>query len=86
MGNQKFENEFDIIIKLIENIIKYSSFNQMLAIYIKCTFWIYLLKQYNIPDQENINNCYKLRELFKIYKNLINDLYKEEAINSESNK
>ena len=58
----------------------------MLAVYIKSTFWIYLLKQYNFPDWENLNNCYKLRELFKKYKNLINNLYKEEAKNSESNK
>jgi len=31
-------------------MIKYSSDNKMLVIYIKSTFWIYLLKQYNIPD------------------------------------
>jgi len=80
------ENELDDIIKLIESIIKYSSENQMLVVYIKSTFWIYLLKQYNFPDWENLNNCYKLRELFKKYKNLINSLYKEEAKNSESNK
>jgi len=80
------EIELDNIIKLIESIIKYSSDNQMLSIYIKSTFWIYLLKQYNSLDWENINNCYKLRELFKKYKNLINDLYKEEAKNYESNK
>jgi len=80
------ENELDDIIKLIESIIKYSSENQMLVVYIKSTFWIYLLKQYNFPDWENLNNCYKLRELFKKYKNLINSLYKEEAKNSELNK
>ena len=80
------ENELDDIIELIESIIKYSSDNQILALYIKSTFWIYLLKQYNIPDWENINNCFKLRELFKKYKHLINELYKEEGKNSESNK
>ncbi len=58
----------------------------MLVVYIKSTFWIYLLKQYNFPDWENLNNCCKLRELFKKYKYLINNLYKEEAKNSESNK
>jgi len=35
---------------------------------------------------ENINNCYKLRELFKKYKNPINYLYKEEDKNIKSNK
>ena len=80
------ENELDDIIQLIESIIKYSSDNHMLVIYIKSTFWIYLLKLYNIPDWENINNCYKLRELFKKYKNLINDLYKEENKTIKSNK
>jgi hypothetical protein len=85
-NKDEIENEFDDIIKLIESIIKYSSENKMLVIYIKSTFWIYLLKQYNIPDWENINNCYKLRELFKKYKNLINELYKGEAKKTESNK
>jgi hypothetical protein len=85
-NKDEIENEFDDIIKLIESIIKYSSENKMLVIYIKSTFWIYLLKQYNIPDWENINNCYKLRELFKKYKELINDLFKEEAKKTESNK
>ena len=78
------ESELNVIIKLIESIINFSSYNQILLVYIESTFWIYLLKQYNIPDWENINNCFKLRELFKKYKNLINDLYKEEAKNSES--
>ena len=79
-------NELHVIIESILNIIEYSSDNQILVVYLKSTFWIYLLKQYNIPDLENINNCYKLRELFKKYKNLINELYKEEVKNLESNK
>ena len=84
--NKIFENELDVIIESIENIIKFSYANLILAIYINSTFWTYLLKQYNIPDLENINNCYMLRELFKKYKNLINEIYKEEAKNFESNK
>ena len=82
----EIDNELDDIIKLIESIIKYSSDNQILVIYIKSTFWIYLLKQYNIPDWENLNNCYKLREVFKKYKDLINDLFKEEKKKFETNR
>ena len=79
-------NELDNIIKLIKNIIKFSSSNEILAIYIKSTFWIYLLKLYNIPDWENINNCYNLRNVYKEYNKLINELYRDIPKISESKK
>ena len=69
--------EIDNINKLIEEIINYSKEKNSLLIYLKSTFWINLIKEYNKPDLININNCYILRLLFKKYNNLINILYKD---------
>ena len=77
------KKEIDIIIKLIGEIIKYSDDNQLLIIYLKSEFWINLLKQYNKPDLENINSCYRLRLIYKDYNNLINVLYNN---NTDENK
>jgi hypothetical protein len=74
----KIENECGTIIKLIEEIIAFSKKEKILAIYLKSTFWINLLKEYNIPDWENIRNIFKLRELFKNYNSLVDELYEEE--------
>ena len=74
----KIENECGKIIILIENIISFSYKENILDINLKSTFWINLIKEYNIPDWENINNIYKLRELYKKYNKLINKLYEED--------
>ena len=76
---QVVESECDIIIKLIEKLIEFSQNERILAIYLKVTFWINLIKQYDIPDWENINNLHKLRELYKKYNNLINVLYEDKT-------
>ena len=47
-------------------------------IYLKTTFWINLIREYNIPDWENINNIFKLRLLYKDYNDLVNTLYEED--------
>ena len=70
------KKEIDNIINLITDIIEYSKNNDILIIYLKSEFWINLLKQYNKPDLENINSCFRLRLLYKNYYNLINLLYK----------
>ena len=88
---QAEETECDKIIKLIEDLLKFSEKEQILAVYLKVTFWINLIKQYDIPDWRNINKLYNLRELYKKYNNLINSLYeknekkKKEDIKSEIN-
>ena len=78
-------NEIHNIIKLIQEIIEYSKNNEILIIYLKSEFWINLLKQYNKPDMENINICYRLREIFKEYNKLINMLYKDSNDENKSN-
>lgn len=50
------------------------------------SFWSYLLNQYKIPDKININNCYKLRKLFKEYYKLIMNLYKDVDKEKEKDK
>jgi hypothetical protein len=82
----KIENECGTIIKLIEEIIDFSKKEKILAIYLKSTFWINLLKEYNIPDWENIRNIFKLRELFKNYNSLVDELYEEENKGPKKNK
>ena len=69
------KKEIDTIINLIEEIIKFSKKNNKLILYLKTEFWINLLRQYNKYDMESINSCYRLRDLFKEYKNLIDILY-----------
>ena len=73
------ENECTNIIKLIKDIIAYSHKEQFLVIYLKSTFWINLIKEYNIPDWENISNIYSLRELYKLYYNLVDKLYEDSS-------
>ena len=79
------ENECHVIIKLIESIIGFSEREKTLAIYMRRTFWINLLEQYDIPDWENISNCHKLRELYKKYDNLVNILYEKSDIKNDIN-
>jgi hypothetical protein len=82
----KIENECGNIIKLIKGIIAFSNKERILAIYLKSTFWINLIKEYNIPDWENINNIFKLRILYKEYNNLVNTIYEVEAKDSNKTK
>ena len=74
----KIDNECGNIIKLIKEIITFSHKEKILVIYLKSTFWINLIKEYNIPDLENINNIFKLRLLYKDYNDLVNTLYEED--------
>jgi len=90
IGDQRPErdtkNELYNIENLIRNIIEFSKEHNSLVLFIKDTFWIKLLKEYNIPDWENINNCFYLRRLFREYNDLINTLYPDEGKIKESKK
>ena len=83
--DKKTKTELDKIIDLIEKLIQFSNDKQILAISLKSSFWRYLLKQYNKPDLTYIDNCNRLRELFKKYKDLINSLYKDSSDKYELN-
>ena len=83
---QAIENECDNIIKLVEGIMIFSEKENILGIYLKTTFWINIIKEYDISDWENINNLHKLRVLFKKYNKLINFLYEENIEEGKKNK
>ena len=74
--------EIDNIINSLEDIIDYSNNKEQLVIYLPSKFWIYLLNQYNKSNLQNIDNCHKLRNIFKKYFNSINQLFKD---NKEDN-
>ena len=79
--DEKEINELTKIIKLINKIIDYSRDNKTLLIYLTNQFWIYLLSQYKtIIDIDNIDNCYKLRKIFKKYYELTNFLYNDKNL------
>ena len=79
------KKEIDFIRELILDIIDFSNNNEILIIYLTSEFWINLLKQYNKADMENINNCYRLREIYKKYYKLINNIYKETDDDNKKN-
>lgn len=68
------ENECDTIKNLIEEIIKFSKTENIIAINLTSTFWTNLLDQYDFPDWENLRNCHNLRELYKSYNELIKNI------------
>ena len=70
--------EMKAIISSIESIINYSKEKKVLIIYFTSNFWNKLLKEYNIPDTININNCFELRETFIKYNDLVNELFKND--------
>ena len=83
---QKTKTELDIIISIVEQLIEYSNNNLILAIYLKVGFWKYILEQYNKPDLTYIDSCYRIRDLFKKYKDLINVLYQKTSDHKELNR
>jgi hypothetical protein len=82
----KIENECSNIIKLTKDIIAFSHKEKFLALYLRSTFWINLINEYNIPDWENINNIFNLRKLYKEYSKLVNTIYEDEAKDSNKKK
>lgn len=84
--NKKTKTELDNILSIVEQLIQYSKDNSILAIYLKTGFWKYLLKQYSKPDLTYIDDCYRIRGLFKKYKDLINNLYNKTSDKNELNR
>jgi predicted RNA-binding protein with RPS1 domain len=68
--------EIKVIIDAIKSINDFSKKNNVLFIHFTSYFWIKILKEYNIPDDINIINCYNLREIFIEYNCLVNEIYK----------
>ena len=68
--------EIDIIIPAMESIINFSKENKVLLVYFHSNFWAHILKNYNELNDINISICFRLREIFVKYNDLINGLFK----------
>ena len=55
----------------IKSIINFYKEKKAFLIYFTNNFWRYILKYYNEPTQENIEICFKLREIFIQYYDLV---------------
>ena len=84
--NNKEKTELDNIINIVKQLIEYSKNNSILAIYLQTGFWKNLLKQYSKPDLAYIDKCYRIRNLFKEYKDLVNNLYDKTSDKNELNR
>ena len=68
--------EIDAILPAMESIINFSKENKVLLVYFHSIFWIHILKNYNELNDINISICFRLREIFVKYNDLVNDLFK----------
>ena len=73
--------EMEAIIPAIKSIFNFSQEKKVLLVYFTSNFWIKILKDYNIPDKDNIKYCYELREIFIKYNDLVNELFNNEKKN-----
>jgi len=88
LKKRKEGEEMNIIISSIKSIINFSKEKEILLIYFSSNFWKYILKYYNEPNDININICFKLREIFISYNDLINILFddtKDVKIDEDNN-
>ena len=70
----------EYIISKLESIIDFCIEKNVLLVYFNINFWknINILKYCDEPKIENINICYKLREIFIKYNNLITNIFKDD--------
>ena len=80
---ENIENECNSIIKILKEIFEFSKRENFISINLYSPFWINLIKEYDMPDWQNISNCHKLREVYKEYNELINNLYDNRANKNE---
>jgi len=75
------DKKYKSIMKIIENIksiIVLCKDKKTFLIYFTNNFWKYTLNYYNDPSQENIYICFKLREIFIEYHDLIIKVFEKE--------
>ena len=80
--NKNFEkniqNHFIIkFIKKIDLLISFSKIEKIFLIYFTNNFWKYILNNFNEPNEVSIYICYKLREVFMKYYDLVNEIFKD---------
>lgn len=69
-SQKKNKNIFELIDN-IKSLIKFCNNKNTFLIYFTNNFWQYILNNFNEPKMDNIYICFKLRELFKDYKDLV---------------
>ena len=69
------------VINNIKSIIKFCKDNKTFLIYFTNNFWKYILNYYNEPRIDNIYICFKLREAFIDYYELVLKVFKEKSRN-----
>ena len=65
------------IINKLKSIIKFSKVNKAFLIYFTNDFWNNILNNYNEPNDKNIEICFKLRETFIEYYELVREIFKD---------
>ena len=69
------EEEINIFLFSIKSIINFSKEKEILLIYFTSIFWKDILKQYDEPNLIYIDICYRLRNIFINYNELVNALF-----------
>ena len=89
-SNIKKKDSIAEVINNIKSIIQFCKDQKTFLIYFTNNFWKYILNYYNEPTQDNIEICFKLRETFIKYYELVLKVFekqdakftiKKEAIN-----
>lgn len=73
--------DYEKIYSKIEEIINFSKENKIILIFFKLYFWESLAKKYSEIRRENIEICFKLKNLLTLYNTTINFLLKEDKNN-----
>jgi len=75
---KNIQNHFIIkFIKKIDLLISFSKIEKTFFIYFTNNFWKYILNNFNEPNEVSIYICYKLREVFMKYYDLVNEIFKD---------
>jgi len=74
--NQNKKNIFEVITN-IKSIINFCKEKNTFLIYFTSNFWRYVLNYYNEPKQDNIEICFKLRQIFIDYHDLVKKVFEK---------
>ena len=75
-NREKNKSIFEVIDN-IKSIIRFSNEKKTFLLYLTNDFWQYALNYYKEPNQDNIKICYKLREAFKDYHELVLKIFEK---------
>ena len=76
-SDESSNNYIKRTLEMIEEIINFSSENDMVLVHFTNSFWYYILNCFNEPNQENIENCNKIRMTFIKYYDLVTKVIKK---------